>query len=604
MTYSRADTPRRTLVACRPHRGHQDKEDRDGRNHGRARLLAITLTTLAAMALPAAAAHAALGPAPITCNAYSPAPNCFYDSVSGTDTFKLSSHFVHVGQTITGTAKWEIGGQGKGEYPAVGSVAVDDYGQGLHLLHCHGKLHDSNGKAKWNTDKAFEVTKGTTTCTWRAVSATGWSTDPGLVVAAGGETFKAGDFYAVEGRTVLEGTVRIRNDRRADPQGLGVPGAKVHITGPHHTQYNATVNANGYWYVELSHGGDYHVEPIIPRKYQVGKDYVSPKSDDVHVALGGVGKSAFTVKDSLRLTLSLSTTRVPATGGKVDGSGQLVAQPVTGTLKVTDAGAPAAGMKVSIRPFDGSRHTLATLPVLGRICSSAGNWPALSNAADVNQELTGYTDANGEITFTLYPGTIPGELEIDARPLDTDGITVQDTDLARTNPQVKLHITPMGGGENVVKGIQTDISRYGYLMGSTGSWQLQLQRAAASGALGAVNVAPVHRRDGGGSGAMLIYPAGTRITATADAPITPPAGSVVAEPDLFAGQPGFPSDFATAARQGYIARYPTSDEWRNGASFSWGTGGWKLGPVAAPPAAMLSADYSYQAFGFPYVGGC
>ena len=63
-------------------------------------LLGALLLTLAL----AAPASAATGPAPGACNAYAPAPNCFYPAVSGTDTFKLSSHFVHVGDIVTGTA--------------------------------------------------------------------------------------------------------------------------------------------------------------------------------------------------------------------------------------------------------------------------------------------------------------------------------------------------------------------------------------------------------------------------------------------------------------------------------------------------------------------
>ena len=80
----------------------------------------------------APAASAALGPAPTVCDAYAPVPNCYYSAVSGTDTFTISTHFAHIGQVISGTYAWEIGEQGNGEYPAVGSVAVDDYGQGLN----------------------------------------------------------------------------------------------------------------------------------------------------------------------------------------------------------------------------------------------------------------------------------------------------------------------------------------------------------------------------------------------------------------------------------------------------------------------------------------
>ena len=239
----------------------------------------------------ASASAAALGPAPTVCNAYAPVPNCYYAAVSGTDTFTISSHFVHPGQVITGTYKWEIGGQGNGEFASVGSVAVDAYGQGLKLLGCNGPMHASNGKAAWHTPHAFDVTKGHTTCRWRARFGTGWSVDLGLVVAAGGGDYKAGDYYAVDSKqTALEGTIRFRNDRNSPPTTLGVPGAKVHISGPG-GQYNAAANGDGYWYVLLNRGGSFKVDPIIPRKYQIGNDYVAPKVDHVSVANGGIGKS-------------------------------------------------------------------------------------------------------------------------------------------------------------------------------------------------------------------------------------------------------------------------------------------------------------------------
>lgn len=563
---------------------------------------ALLLAALLASFALAAPAGAVTGPAPGACNAYAPAPGCFYPAVSGTDTFTLSSHFVHAGQIITGTAKWEIGGQGRGSQPGFGAVTLDTYGRGLKLLGCKGPLKASNSAAAWNTPHAFDITKGHTTCRWRARSSTGWSTDLGLFVYASGRSYKAGDYYAVTGDTMLEGTIRFRNDRGAAPTSLGVPGSRVHITGPKGRSYNAATNADGYWYTKVDGGGTYKVTPIIPKKYLVGKDPVSPKKDTVKVKDGGVGKSKFLVDDPLKLTLSFDRTSVPATGATVDAAGVMSKQVVTATLTATSAGAPVPSFHVQVRPYQGRAMTLAQMPVLARICGGRLSWPTF-NAADANNETSGYTDSSGKLTFSIIVGTIPGSLQIEARPLDTDGTTPQSTDLARVDPIETLKVTPMTGGDNVINGIKADIGKYGYLTGGT-SWYLQLQRAAAAGELGGVNVAPVY--GGAGYGAALVYPAGTRIgLSTTDNSLLNPTG-VIVSPGLWAGVPGFPSDFETAARQGYVAKYPTIAEWLAGGKISWSTGGWNLGPVLTTPATAKSQDYQGYSFGFGYLGkgGC
>ena len=78
-------------------------------------LLAMVVAGLALSAAPALADE--LGPTPEICNAYAPTPLCFYAAVAGTDTFNIGSHILHVGQHVSGTYRWLIGGQGGGEFP-------------------------------------------------------------------------------------------------------------------------------------------------------------------------------------------------------------------------------------------------------------------------------------------------------------------------------------------------------------------------------------------------------------------------------------------------------------------------------------------------------
>jgi hypothetical protein len=81
-----------------------------------------------------------LGATPQICNVFAPTPNRFYAAVSGTDTFNFGSHILFRGQELSGTYRWEIGGQGDGEFASYGQVTVLAGGSGLKRA--------SSGKAK------------------------------------------------------------------------------------------------------------------------------------------------------------------------------------------------------------------------------------------------------------------------------------------------------------------------------------------------------------------------------------------------------------------------------------------------------------------------
>ena len=217
------------------------------------------------------------------------------------------------------------------------------------------------------------------------------------------------------------------------------------------------------------------------------------------------------------------------------------------------------------------------MPVLGRICGTTATWPALS-AADANNEIYAYTNAQGQVTFFVIPGTIPGKLTIEARPTDQSSETLQSVDLSRVDPIATLTIAPMGAAANMIGGIRADLQRYGYLDGVDVNLAGTDGPSRRRGRAGAVNVAPIRRN--GSTSAVLVYPAGERIA------ISPSDGSLLGDPpgrSSWSRTPGTaparrPISTSPAPRvQGYIADFPTYDQWlaggtlSAGASGSWGT---------------------------------
>ncbi len=149
----------------------------------------------------------------------------------------------------------------------------------------------------------------------------------------------------------------------------------------------------------------------------------------------------------------------------------------------------------------------------------------------------------------------------------------------------------------------------GYLMGSTTTWNAQMSRMAASGELGNYNVAPIRRNFGLGSGAVLVYPAGTRIqlSPTDSSLLSSPSGSFVIEPDLWVGKPPLGQSFDAAARGGFIATFPTLQQWLSGGTVSGGgSGNWNLGTAPTTPGIAYSNDFQGYSYGFGYQGsgGC
>jgi hypothetical protein len=404
---------------------------------------------LAGTATANAAGVEDLGPTPQICNVYAPTPNCFYAAVSGTDTFNLGGHLLFKGQEVSGTYRWEIGGQGGGENPSYGAVTVLAGGPGLKLVHCHGPRGASNSDAKWGTPHAFDITKGHTTCTWRAVSPTNtWVNGPGLAVLAGGQNYTAGDFYAVLSKgAAIDGHVTEQNVQKKIQDLTGIADATVRINGPRGYHSTARTSDTGYYHALVPRAGTYTVTPSVPNSYFKGtavKRASEPKFRKVNVHEEDVSTADFTYKSSLKLTLKLDQTSVPADGMSF----------VNATVTATDGGAPVQNLTISLRPFGGGSALQSpfNLSVPATICSVSGAsvggrvWPDPNAKTPNTDSVDITTDSTGQASLRVYTGTVPGTFPLSVWAKNDDGkLIAQNASDVSDDADIKVTALTDGG---------------------------------------------------------------------------------------------------------------------------------------------------------------
>jgi hypothetical protein len=523
----------------------------------------------AALCLAAASAAAdELGPTPQICDAYAPAPLCFYPAVAGTDTFNLSTHILHVGQELSGVYKWEIGGQGNGEYPAEGAVTVVDSGPGLKLLHCDGPHSASNADAKYGTSRAFDVTKGSTTCTWKAVTATNtWENGPNLLVDAGGETYPAGDFYAVVGKGgVIEGHVREQDVKKAISDLTGLAGAKVRITGPGGYVKTTEASDTGFYQEIVKRPGSYTVTAAAPKSYFKGekRSEPDPPSQKVDVGEDTTSEADFTFKSTLQLKLELSKRSVPANGLSY----------VDVTVTATDGGAPDAGLVFSLRPYSGGSATQSPfeLSVPATICTLSGTsvggrvWPDPSRKVPNTDSVEVTTDATGHATLRVYTGTVPGKFPLTVWALDDAGHLITK-DVNNVSADADITVTSLGNGGDPAYALHNWLNKpgndavAGSLPTDYGSIATSLEEAVQGGSMPPFIVTPVVSSKG--YGAVLLSPEGSRSVfdpKTGElAPSSP--GEVVAPSGLNGGSLYAGGFWGYLKTTGTPAEFPTLSQW-------------------------------------------
>jgi hypothetical protein len=479
--------------------------------------IAAVVAFIGTVITPVAGAAGAdeLGPTPQICNVYAPTPVCFYAAVSGTDTFNLGGHILYPGQHVSGTYRWEIGGQGGGEFASFGSVDVVTAGAGLKLLHCHGPRHADNSKARWRTPKAFNITKGSTTCTWKAVAPTGgWVNGPNLSVYAGGGTYPAGDFYAVLSKGgAVEGHVKAQNVQKKIADLTGVPGATLRVSGPRGFSKKTTTSDTGYYHVIVPRTGTYTVTPSPPRRYFKGlrTREATPPVRKVHVREAHTSTADFTYQSTLKLRLRLNRTTVAADGESF----------VDATVTADDAGAPVPNLTFSLRPFGGGSALQSpyALAVPGTVCTLSGTsvggrvWPNPNVTTPNTDSVDVTTDSTGEAHFRVYLGTVPGTFPLTVWAKNENGKLITQ-DVSNVSADADIKVDALADGGNPARTLHDWLNKLGnedlasILPTDIGSLLPMLADAMSGHTLGGFVLTPVRTAT---FSALLLSPEHTRI---------------------------------------------------------------------------------------------
>lgn len=544
-----------------------------------------------------------LGPTPQVCNVFAPTPVCFYAAVSGTDTFNISKHILFPGDKVTGTFRWSIGGQGGGEYASVGTVKVAAAGPGLGRAKCRGKMSDSNAKAKWRSDHAFDVTTGSTTCTWKAKSPTdAWVNGPTLQVYASGGIYPAGDFYAVLSKGgAIEGHVREQNLTKEIAAYAGLEGAKVRIAGPRGYRKTVTTSDTGYFHVVVARAGSYTVTPSPPKGYFKGSKprKSTPESKRVHVREGHTAKADFTYRSTLKLKITLDRTTALADGGSV----------VTATITSVDGGDPAPSQPFSLRPFGGGSfvESAYSLKVPATLCNASGSrvWPDPKPTTPNTNAVDATTDATGQLTLKIHLGTVPGTFPLSVWAQDTTGNLIK-RNLSDVSDDADITVTAPGGGADAATAVHDWVNRVGNesLAGSlpTGpdaltSAMIQAMSPTRGSGLASFVVTPV--KTAKPYYGVLLTPEGSRVTIDPATGVIDPAspGWVITPTEALGTTLAAGGFWGLVKTTSPPKSFPTLQQWlaNGGVGYAF--------PGNAPPITRYNAS-GLQYGGFGYGPGC
>jgi hypothetical protein len=563
----------------------------------------MVLSLSGAILAAAAGADDIPGPLPTVCNAYAPAVNCFYAAVAGTDTFNIGTHILHIGQEVSGTYRWEIGGQGNGSMPAEGSVTVGSEGPGLKLIHCDGPHSDSNAAAKYGTDKASDITKGHTTCEWKAVAGTnGWVTTMGLGVDAGGEFFTAGDFYTVVDKgSIIDGNVRQQDVSDALKDLTGIAGAKVTVTGPDGFDEKTSTAGTGYYQISVPHPGTYTVKPDVPKSYWKGTKAKSadPPFAKLDVPDNKTVEADFVVKSTLKLELKVEKRSVPADGLSF----------VDATVTATDGGDPDPGLVFSLRPYGGGSALTSAwdMAVPATICTRTGRvvggrlWPAPGATSPNTDSVSVTTDSEGKATFRIYPGTVPGTFPLTVWAENAKGGL--DGDSLNTSADADINVTPISSGGDPTGAMENWLARPGgsslatslAAEGSNIDLVTTMADAMKAGQLAGFTLAPV-QATGNSAQAVLMAPAGSRIKFDDKTGVISPTteGRVLAPNNSLTTVSSFWG--LVHSRQAPV--FPTVPSWLTDKAPSYTFAG------IMPPVTLTSGFGPLHYLGFSYLSDC
>ena len=523
---------------------------------GLAALMALALCGLR-VAPASAATTPPPGDPPPVCGAYYPG-DCLIQTRNGG--FHLSPRIVRAGGELTGTVTNRcVVGDGNNDPCPISWAGMTALG------------------------KVVSGCKDGTTCTVK-IPKSATSGDYGVVNVAITNVQGAGyssDYYAVVGRhdAVVEG--QVTNKDKA-----GAPGVTVDIYGAGGSYYTAVTGQDGHYSADVK-AGHYHVFPEAGSVSSRGRITFSPTASDVHAPPNGTATADFELDSGLLVTLKLSKSSVPANGQEV----------VNATVHVSQYGEPVSGQTVELWPqSDETSHLAVTSGPRVLMCTAGGRiWPTGSLTDPDGLSVDETTDADGNYTFSLDAGTVPGRWRLTAWAKDAAGALIT-TDTRDTSDDQTLTVAPLGakvaGVDDFVPEFNTLVRATGAAAGITGDVPTLLtdliKLTDTQTALNGLAYAPVN----GSTAALLIYPASSTPHLAESGQVTPHTGDLVLEPANWTAPPGGKIlTLDDALQQGQLQELPTYLQWSMGTSIPAWTG---------HPETMSVPSAAFQYFGWPY----
>jgi hypothetical protein len=499
------------------------------------------------------------GDPPPVCGAYYPG-DCLITTRNGGLT--LSPKIVRAGEDLTGTITNRCTiGYGNNDPCPVGWGALTVLGKVKHG--CKDK--DSTCVVK--------IAKDEGSSDYTALNVT--------VSSAQGAGYSS-DYYAIVGRhqAVVEGKIANKDD-------TGAPGVNVAINGAGRGPfYEAVTGQDGHYAADVK-AGHYRVFPEAKSVGARGKIKFSPDKTDVHAPPNGKATANFELDAGLVVSLDLSKSSVVADGGEL----------VNATVHVSEYGKPVNGQTVELWPQDGESSELAVTSGPRVLMCQTGNrlWPTGSLQDPDGISFNATTDANGNYSFTLFVGTVPGTWKLTAWAKDANGnlITHDTTD---TSDDKTLTVTPVAGNTVPVEGfvqeydtVELATNQASGIDGTSISsmlgyfWLMTLLDNGFHG----LAFAPVQ----GNSSAILVYQAASTPNIAANGTVTAHTTDEVLEPSEWTVNNKSPVGSLTAALQkGKLQQLPDYSQWTAGTTVPGWTG---------QAQTMSTTSGAFQYFGWP-----
>ena len=519
------------------------------------------LVGLMSLAVFGLAAHSAMalqtpppGDPPAVCGAYYPG-DCLIQTRNGG--FNLSPHIVRAGGDLTGTVTNRcIVGYGNNDPCAINWSGMTAAGKVV-------------SGCKDGTSCTVKIPKSAATGDYQVINVG--------ITSGQGEGYSS-DYYAVVGRhdSVIQGQVSNKDKAAAAGVVIDMYGQG---NGP---SYEAVTGQDGHYAADVK-AGHYRVFPSaksIPSKTEVK---FTPTTSTVHAPPNGTANADFEIDSGLVVTLELSKDSVPADGMQV----------VKAKVHVSQYGKPVPNQTVELWPQSDQTGTQAvTSGPRVLMCTTGGRiWPTGSLNDPDGLSVDETTDANGNYTFTLDVGTVPGRWKLTAWAKDAAGALIT-ADTRNTSDDQNLNVTSVGATEvdAFVPDYNKIASTTALVRGITDDPNTLLSNfimlSRPQGPLKGLAYAPYSQ------GGVLIYSAASTPHIAKDNTVTAHTGDLVLQPSDWTTLPGVPYlSLDAALTAGGLQALPTFAQWTAGTSIP----GW-----AGNAGTMTLSSTAFQYYGWPY----